>query len=242
MTTARSEIETIMTRKLGSTSSTRLADHDSGGGERRLATRKLKLQNKLASMASSGESVQTIEEYKHNAETNPAFGYFTQDEIDDGFATRRIGGKIRDIPVNLTDLILDKQGNTVIGKPITQVSRPTPDLLLPKGSTSKVSNQIGKLVFTRPPAEQRNALDAANFKIAEVFDIPFDSQDSRYVFLANRGGYDGKTFEIIEGKTEETKTKTIKFEKPESNKEIKLVSPDNIDELIQYLHNEAKVI
>lgn len=82
MTTARSEIETIMTRKLGSTSSTRLADHDSGGGERRLATRKLKLQNKLASMASSGESVQTIEEYKHNAETNPAFGYFTQDEID----------------------------------------------------------------------------------------------------------------------------------------------------------------
>jgi hypothetical protein len=23
-----------------------------------------------------------IEEYKHNAETNPAFGYFTQDEID----------------------------------------------------------------------------------------------------------------------------------------------------------------
>ena len=33
-----------------------------------------------------------------------------------------------------------------------------------------------------------------------MFDIPFDSQDSRYVFLANRGGYDGKTFEIIEGK------------------------------------------
>ena len=27
-----------------------------------------------------------------------------------------------------------------------------------------------------------------------------------------------------------------------SNKEIKLVSPDNLDELIQYLHNEAKVI
>ena len=51
-----------------------------------------------------------------------------------------------------------------------------------------------------------------------------------------------KPFEIIQGKTEETKTKTIKFEKPESNKEIKLVSPDNLDELIQYLHNEAKVI
>ena len=124
----------------------------------------------------------------------------TQDEIDAGFATRKIGGKIRDIPINPTDLILDKQGNTVAGEVISQIFKPTPDLLLPKGSTSKVSNQIGKLVFTRPPAEQRNALDKANFKIAEVFDIPFDSQDSRYVFLANRGGSDGKTFEIIEGK------------------------------------------
>ena len=44
-----------------------------------------------------------------------------------------------------------------------------------------------------------------------------------------------KPFEIIQGKTEETKTKTIKFEKPESNKEIKLVSPDNLDELIVLL-------
>ena len=33
-------------------------------------------------MASSGESVHTIEEFRHHAETNPAFGYFTQDEID----------------------------------------------------------------------------------------------------------------------------------------------------------------
>ena len=45
-----------------------------------------------------------------------------------------------------------------------------------------------------------------------------------------------KPFEIIQGKIEETKTRTIKFEKPESNKEIKLVSPDNLDELIDYLH------
>ena len=51
-----------------------------------------------------------------------------------------------------------------------------------------------------------------------------------------------KPFEIIQGKTEEIKTKTIRFEKPEGNKEIKLVSPDNLDELIDYLHNEAKVI
>ena len=51
-----------------------------------------------------------------------------------------------------------------------------------------------------------------------------------------------KPFEIIQVETEETKTRTIRFEKPESNKEIKLVSPDNLDELIDYLHNEAKVI
>ena len=51
-----------------------------------------------------------------------------------------------------------------------------------------------------------------------------------------------KPYEIIEDKTEEIKTKTLRFEKPESDKEIKLVSPDNLDELIHYLHNEAKVI
>ena len=51
-----------------------------------------------------------------------------------------------------------------------------------------------------------------------------------------------KPYEIIEDKAEEIKTKTLRFEKPESDKEIKLVSPDNLDELIQYLHNEAKVI
>ena len=51
-----------------------------------------------------------------------------------------------------------------------------------------------------------------------------------------------KPYEIIDDKTEEIKTKTLRFEKPESDKEIKLVSPDNLDELIHYLHNEAKVI
>ena len=51
-----------------------------------------------------------------------------------------------------------------------------------------------------------------------------------------------KPYEIIEDKTEIIKTKTLRFEKPESDKEIKLVSPDNLDELIHYLHNEAKVI
>ena len=51
-----------------------------------------------------------------------------------------------------------------------------------------------------------------------------------------------KPFEIIEDNTEEIKTNTIRFTKPESNKEIKLISPDNLDELIDCLHKEAKVI
>ncbi len=34
----------------------------------------------------------------------------------------------------------------------------------------------------------------------------------------------------------------IKFERPAPKGEVKLVSADNLDELIELLHNEAKVI
>src|SRR5690606_12768276 len=37
-------------------------------------------------------------------------------------------------------------------------------------------------------------------------------------------------------------TKAVKFEKPTPKGAVKLVSPDNLDELISLLHNEAKVI
>ena len=37
-------------------------------------------------------------------------------------------------------------------------------------------------------------------------------------------------------------TKSIKFEKPAPKSACKLVSPDNLDELVNLLHNEAKVI
>ncbi|MBK0370648.1 electron transfer flavoprotein subunit beta/FixA family protein [Flavobacterium agrisoli] len=37
-------------------------------------------------------------------------------------------------------------------------------------------------------------------------------------------------------------TKAVKFEKPAPKSAVKLVSPDNLDELINLLHNEAKVI
>ena len=37
-------------------------------------------------------------------------------------------------------------------------------------------------------------------------------------------------------------TSSVKFEKPAPKGAVKLVSPDNLDELINLLHNEAKVI
>ena len=51
-----------------------------------------------------------------------------------------------------------------------------------------------------------------------------------------------KPFEIIEDHTDKLKTNTIKFSKPDDNKEIKFISSDNLDELIDCLHNEDKVI
>lgn len=40
----------------------------------------------------------------------------------------------------------------------------------------------------------------------------------------------------------DSKTATVKFEKPAPKSAVKLVSADNLDELISLLHNEAKVI
>jgi electron transfer flavoprotein beta subunit len=39
-----------------------------------------------------------------------------------------------------------------------------------------------------------------------------------------------------------TETTSVKFEKPAPKGAITLVSPDNLDELVNLLHNEAKVI
>jgi electron transfer flavoprotein beta subunit len=51
-----------------------------------------------------------------------------------------------------------------------------------------------------------------------------------------------KTLTILEPVTAASETKAVKFEKPAPKSEVKLVSPDNLDELINLLHNEAKVI
>ncbi|PWA06460.1 electron transfer flavoprotein subunit beta/FixA family protein [Flavobacterium psychrotolerans] len=51
-----------------------------------------------------------------------------------------------------------------------------------------------------------------------------------------------KTLTILEPIAASSETKVVKFEKPAPKSAVKLVSADNLDELINLLHNEAKVI
>jgi electron transfer flavoprotein beta subunit len=51
-----------------------------------------------------------------------------------------------------------------------------------------------------------------------------------------------KPLEVINCENSDSKTKSIKFQKPAPREEVKLVSPDNLDQLIDMLHNEAKVL
>jgi electron transfer flavoprotein beta subunit len=51
-----------------------------------------------------------------------------------------------------------------------------------------------------------------------------------------------KALTILEPVSANNATKAIKFEKPASKQAVKLVNADNLDELINLLHNEAKVI
>ncbi len=51
-----------------------------------------------------------------------------------------------------------------------------------------------------------------------------------------------KTLTVLEAVNASVNTKAVKFEKPAPKSAVKLVSADNLDELINLLHNEAKVI
>ena len=51
-----------------------------------------------------------------------------------------------------------------------------------------------------------------------------------------------KVLTVLEPIAANAETKAIKFEKPAPKSAVKLVSADNLDELINLLHNEAKVI
>lgn len=51
-----------------------------------------------------------------------------------------------------------------------------------------------------------------------------------------------KVLNVMEPVAADAKTKAVKFEKPAPKSAVKLISSDNLDELISLLHNEAKVI
>lgn len=51
-----------------------------------------------------------------------------------------------------------------------------------------------------------------------------------------------KPLDVKSASEANTSTKTVKFEKLAPKSAVKLISPDNLDELIHLLHNEAKVI
>lgn len=51
-----------------------------------------------------------------------------------------------------------------------------------------------------------------------------------------------KPLTVLDPVDANSETSSLKFEKPASKGAVKLVSPDNLDELINLLHNEAKVI
>jgi electron transfer flavoprotein beta subunit len=51
-----------------------------------------------------------------------------------------------------------------------------------------------------------------------------------------------KVLTILDPVAASSETKAVKFEKPAPRSAVKLVSADNLDELISLLHNEAKVI
>ena len=51
-----------------------------------------------------------------------------------------------------------------------------------------------------------------------------------------------KTLTVLEPVVASVNTKAVKFEKPAPKSAVKLIAADNLDELINLLHNEAKVI
>lgn len=51
-----------------------------------------------------------------------------------------------------------------------------------------------------------------------------------------------KPLNVVEAVEAGPHSKAVKFEKPQPKGDIKLIDPDNLDELVNLLHNEAKVI
>ncbi|MEC4116772.1 electron transfer flavoprotein subunit beta/FixA family protein [Myroides phaeus] len=69
-----------------------------------------------------------------------------------------------------------------------------------------------------------------------------DEKDLRIPNMRGIMSARSKALTVLEPVATDVATKVVKFEKPAAKSACKMISPDNIDELINLLHNEAKVI
>lgn len=69
-----------------------------------------------------------------------------------------------------------------------------------------------------------------------------DEKDLRIPNMRGIMSARSKALTVLEPVATDVATKMVKFEKPAAKSACKMISPDNIDELINLLHNEAKVI
>ncbi|MEN9337066.1 MAG: Electron transfer flavoprotein beta subunit [Bacteroidota bacterium] len=101
------------------------------------------------------------------------------------------------------------------------------------GSTAKASREIdgGKEVI----ATQLPLVVGGQKGIVEEKDLRIPNM--RGIMTART-----KPLAVVEVVSADNKTKAVKFEKPAPKSAVKMVAPDNLDELINLLHNEAKVI
>ena len=51
-----------------------------------------------------------------------------------------------------------------------------------------------------------------------------------------------KPLEVIEPKSFSSHTSTLKYSKPSKKGEVRMISPENLDELIEILHTEENII
>jgi electron transfer flavoprotein beta subunit len=68
------------------------------------------------------------------------------------------------------------------------------------------------------------------------------SRRERFAYPKYEGNHDCRSKALIVEPIDPVNTKAVKFEKPAPRSAVHLISSDNLDELIDLLHNEAKVI
>jgi len=87
------------------------------------------------------------------------------------------------------------------------------------------------------PLEEFSVEDALAIQKGLVEESDLRIPNMRGIMMARK-----KPLTVVEGVDAANETASVKFEKPAPKGAVKLVSPDNLDELVSLLHNEAKVI